>query len=227
MTPSEEQQTIGEKVLELTKLLCRQESNFTLRVKCGDFRFYLDSKPRQITEAIPVKQQRKSPRQKERDKRRRMEFFERKTASSKNQVLGKKGSEGAETEGGNPLSTLSPARPPPPPPPPPVLTNRRVIVTRKSRSAISFVQLDGVCGNDGNDAEEEEEERRMEEGAWTAEDGSSFKQRASARSGDEKDPSLRERARDEEIEKLTAECYCGVCSASTCIYCIHCNYDSS
>ena len=107
MTPSVGQQTIGEKVLELTKLLCQQESNFTLRVKCGDFRFYLDSKPRQITEAIPVKQQRKSPRQKERDKRRRMEFFERKTASSKNQVLGKKGSEGAETEGGNPLSTLS------------------------------------------------------------------------------------------------------------------------
>ena len=89
------------------------------------------------------------------------------------------------------------------------------------------MQLDGVCGNDGNDAEEEEEERRMEEGAWTAEDGSSFKQRASARFGDEEDPSLRERARDEEIEKLTAECYCGVCSASTCIYCIHCNYDSS
>ena len=32
-------------------------------------------------------------------------------------------------------------------------------------------------GDRGNDAEEEEEERRKEEGAWTAEDGSSFKQR--------------------------------------------------
>ena len=31
MTPSVGQQTIGEKVLELTKLLCQQESNFTLR----------------------------------------------------------------------------------------------------------------------------------------------------------------------------------------------------
>ena len=120
------------------------------------------------------------------------------------------------------------------------------------------MQLDGVCGNDGNDAEEEEEERRKEKGAWTAEDGSSFKQRhlnplnrarnrrrarleaehmrppedvdaggASARVVDADDPRLRERARDKEIEKLTAECYCGVCSASTCIYCIHCNYDSS
>ena len=34
--------------------------------------------------------------------------------------------------------------------------------------------MDGDCGND---AEEEEEERRKEEGVWTAEDGSSFKQR--------------------------------------------------
>ena len=111
-----------------------------------------------------------------------MEFFERKTASSKDQVLGRKGSEGAEAEGGNPLSTLSPAPPPPPPPPlpptarppppppppPPVLTNRRVIVTGRSRSAISFTQMDGDCGNE---AEEEEEERRKEEGVWTAEDG--------------------------------------------------------
>ena len=122
---------------------------------------------------------------------------------------------------------LPPTARPPPPPPPPVLTNRRVIVTGKSRSAISFVQLDGVCGNDGNDAEEEEEERREEEGAWTAEDGSSFKQRASARFGDADHPRLREQARDEEIEKLTAECYCGVCSAYTCIYCIHCKYSDS
>ena len=101
-----------------------------------------------------------------------------------------------------------------------------LIVTGKSRSAISFVQLDGVCGNDGNDAEEEEEERRKEEGTWTAEDGSSFKQRraASARFGDADDPRLRERARDDEIEELTAECYCGVCSAFTCIYCIHCKF---
>ena len=35
--------------------------------------------------------------------------------------------------------------------------------------------MDGVCGNDAE--EEEEEERRKEEGVWTAEDGSSFKQR--------------------------------------------------
>ena len=34
--------------------------------------------------------------------------------------------------------------------------------------------MDGDCGND---AEEEEEERRKEEGVWTAEGGSSFKQR--------------------------------------------------
>jgi hypothetical protein len=26
---------------------------------------------------------------------------------------------------------------------------------------------------------------------------------------------------------LTAECYCGVCSAYTCIYCIHCKYSDS
>ena len=181
-----------------------------------------------------------------------MEFFERKTASSKDQVLGKKGSEGAVAEGGNPLSTLSPApppppppppplpsaaRPPPPPPPPPVLTNRRVIVTGRSRSAISFVQLDGDCGND---AEEEEEERMKEEGVWTAEGGSSFKQRhlnplnrarerrrarleaehmrppedvdaggASARVGDTDVPRPRERASraDEDYEELIAKCF--------------------
>ena len=126
-----------------------------------------------------------------------------------------------------------------------------MIVTRKSRSAISFVQLDGDCGND---AEEEEEERRKEEGVWTAEDGSSFKQRhlnplnrarerrrarleaehmhppegvdaggASARVGDADDPRLRERA-DEEYEELIAECFCGECSAFTCIHCIHCKF---
>ena len=110
-------------------------------------------------------------------------------------------------------------------------------------------------GDRGNDAEEEEEERRKEEGVWTAEDGSSFKQRhlnplnrarnrrrarleaehmrppedvdaggASARFGDADDPRLRERARDEEYEELTAECFCGECSAFTCIHCIHCKF---
>ena len=54
--------------------------------------------------------------------------------------------------------------------------NRYPIVTGRPRSAISFVQMDG---DRGNDAEEEEEERRKEEEeeVWTAEDGSSFKQR--------------------------------------------------
>ena len=78
--------------------------------------------------------------------------------------------------------------------------------------------MDGDCGND---AEEEEEERRKEGGAWAAENGSSFKQRASARVGDEDDPRLRERA---DVEELTAKCYCGECNAFTCIYCIHCNF---
>ena len=41
------------------------------------------------------------------------------------------------------------------------MTNRRVIVTGRSRSAISFVQMDGDRGNDAE--EEEEEERRKEE----------------------------------------------------------------
>ena len=120
----------------------------------------------------------------------------------------------------------------------------------RPRSAISFVQMDG---DRGNDAEEEEERRKEEEeGVWTAEDGSSFKQRhqnplnrarerrrarleaehmrppedvdaggASARVGDADDPRLRERA---VVEELTAKCYCGECSAFTCIYCIHCNF---
>ena len=53
---------------------------------------------------------------------------------------------------------------------------------------------------------------------------------ASARVGDEDDPRLRERADEEyeelaaEYEELTAECYCGGCSAFTCIHCIHYNF---
>ena len=38
--------------------------------------------------------------------------------------------------------------------------------------------MDGDCGNDAEEEEEEEERRKEEEeGVWTAEDGSSFKQR--------------------------------------------------
>ena len=49
---------------------------------------------------------------------------------------------------------------------------------------------------------------------------------ASAWVGDTDDPRLRERASraDEEYEDLIAECFCGECSAYTCIHCIHCKF---